>query len=698
MPSVQLLVIAVLALIAYSGSFHVPFVFDDESSIVANPAIRTLHGFLSGAGYAYNPRRFIGYLSFALNYKVGGLDVTGYHIVNLTIHVASAWLVYFLARLTLRTPFFGAETRLERALPLIAALLFVLHPVQTQAVTYVVQRLASLASMFYLLSVVCYIRARLFQEEQGRLVSMATMVLFLLSLAAALLAMRTKEIAATLPLVVALYEFSFFRADAKKKLFFLAPLFLTMLVVPLGMLHSGKPLGRLLSDVSELTRESHLISRGDYLLTQFSVVTTYVRLLLLPVNQNLDYDYPVYHSLFTPRVLFSFLFLAGLAGTAIYLYYRSGRARGAVSPDGTRCGSRSPAPEFRLIAFGIGWFFITLSIESSLIPITDVIFEHRLYLPSVGAFMALTTTALLIFPKAKAGPRIALVCLVLIGLTAVSWQRNQVWADPVRLWTDVIDKSPKKIRGYNNAATALIAKGEIGEAVEKLQAALTLDPGDAGTYRNLGAAFEKQGSLDQAIRQYDLSLALQPDNAYTLYNLGVAYDKKGLTERAAGYFLKALSLKEDYAEAHNNLGVLYAKLGRPDEAMAHFTSALRHYPDFLEASNNLAFALGRSGLIDKAIGQFRYSLDISRDNAQAHFNMAQAYSEKGSVDLALAEFRAASTLDPGNAAIHNKLGGAYLKSGAVQQAMEELETAIRLQPYNAVFRNDLANARSMSGR
>ncbi|HXW69470.1 MAG TPA: hypothetical protein VEJ88_07650, partial [Dissulfurispiraceae bacterium] len=169
-PFFHVILIILAGLIVYSNTFHVSFQFDDYYQLIGNPVIRSLDNFFSSSvGYDYNPRRFIGYLSFALNYHFGGLDVTGYHIVNLAIHIANSILVYFLVLLTFRTPYFTSydsrfTSHISRPLsdsrPLIAffsALLFAVHPVQTQAVTYIVQRFASLAAMFYLMSVVFYI-------------------------------------------------------------------------------------------------------------------------------------------------------------------------------------------------------------------------------------------------------------------------------------------------------------------------------------------------------------------------------------------------------------------------------------------------------------------------------------------------------------------------------------------------------------
>jgi protein O-mannosyl-transferase len=674
----HLAIIFLIGLLAYSNTFHAPFVFDDEGSITENPVIKNLHSFFfNGTGYRYNPRRFIGYLSIALNYRLGGLDVTGYHVFNLTVHIIAAWMLYFLVRLTLQTPFFGTRdsglvksnsTLHPSLVPLFIALLFVAHPVQTQAVTYIVQRLASLAAMFYLASLVCYVQARLRQERTGRLYDGRIILFSIASLIAAVLAMRTKEIAATFPLIVVLYEFSFFGTSTRKKLVFLIPLLLTVLIVPLGMIHSGKPIGELLSDVSEMARESRVISRGDYLLTQFSVIATYLRLLVLPFGQNLDYDYPIFHSLFTPRVFLSFLLLLALFAFAIYLYRRSESVERepvqdpspfTLHPSLLSTVHHSPFTALlRLIAFGILWFFVTLAVESSIIPISDVIFEHRLYLPSVGAFLAAATLFAITAQRFSPRARTMAGGTVIIVLAAVTWQRNQVWGSATSIWQDSAAKSPEKVRPRNNLANALTAQGRVDEANEQLRIALKLKPDNASALRNLGVTFEKKGLLDEAIEQYRLALNARPGDAYTHYNLGIAYAKKGLTELAIEQFLIAIQLNPDYSDAYNNLGVAY----------------------------------GNKGLIDEAIDQFRTALRLNPGSADAHNNLGFAYDNKGRMEEAVEEYHAALALQPDYADAYNNLGIVYSKRGAHDQAVELFQKAIALQPNNPKYRNNLANA------
>jgi hypothetical protein len=365
--------------------------------IEKNPVITSLDNFYSNTtGYEFNSRRFVTYLTFALNYRFGGYSVVGYHIFNLAIHLINALLVYTLVLLVFRTQVAqlphspgsamnAAEIRFRMA-ALFSALLFTAHPIQTQAVTYIYQRLTSLTTLFYLLSIVAYIKARLagLAAEQGAAsrARLKAAAFYLASLICAILAMKTKEIAFTLPLMIALFEFVFFRSGFKKKMIFILPLLMTLVIIPISMMGLHKPLGELLSDISERTRVQTDMSRWDYLMTQMRVVVTYVRLIFFPAGQNLDYDYPVYHSFFDPSVFFSFVFLALLAGLGVYFLRRAKReASGPGSPD------FPPIAPFyyRLAAFGIFWFFLALSVESSFIPIVDVIFEHRVYLPSVGA-------------------------------------------------------------------------------------------------------------------------------------------------------------------------------------------------------------------------------------------------------------------------------------------------------------------------
>ncbi len=374
--TLSLLAIIILGTIIYSNTFDASWHFDDHTAILENYGIRNL----KETALAVGASRWIGFTTFALNYHFGKLDVLGYHLVNICIHLLNAILVYFLVLLTLKTPCLkdSSLSRYSASLSLASALIFVAHPIQTQAVTYIVQRFASLATLFYLLSLVFFIKARLYNSEGKIFYSLPHLGCYLGSLLAAFLAMKTKEITITLPAIILLYEFCFFSPSLRaltKKLVYLIPFLLTFFIIPVGRygiglfgISSGTFIGiaEIGDVIGDATQETTAISRTDYLLTQFSVIATYIRLLLFPVNQNLDYDYPISHTLFEFPTIFSFLFLVSTVIFGVWMFKKS-----------------------RLISFGIFWFFITLSVESSIIPIRDVIFEHRVYLPSVGFFMFL---------------------------------------------------------------------------------------------------------------------------------------------------------------------------------------------------------------------------------------------------------------------------------------------------------------------
>jgi tetratricopeptide (TPR) repeat protein len=582
--------ICVLGVLVYSNTFDVPFHLDDRRNIVDNPLVKDF-------GYYVKPskaeehqlhnsfkNRYVGYLSFALNYKAHGLDVRGYHIVNVTVHVINALLLYLLVVLTLRTSHF-AGTPLEthsRAIALFSSLLFVSHPVQTQAVTYIVQRFACLATMFYLLSIVLYAKWRLGTVRSSEEIRppatgvRKSHLVYILSIACALLAMKTKQIAFTLPLVITLYEFSFFRTALRKRALYLVPLLLTMLVIPFSVMDLDSTLGEMIREVGEVPRTEE-ISRHDYMLTELRVVVTYLRLLVLPVKQNLDYDYPVYSSFFTPPVLLSFLFLLAHFTLGIYLFYKSGIMN--------RSAEIQPSPithySSRLIAFGILWFFITLSLESSIIPLYPI-YEHRLYLPSAGLIIALVSAFFVMSGRSESMRKGAAVFLIVLTVifACVTHARNSVWESDVGLWEDVVRKSPLKARGHYNLGKAYHEKGLVDESMEQYRTAILLRPNHVDAYNNLGLIYFKRGLTNKAIGLFRIALEMDPAHADLHYNLGIALKSSGRTDEALRHTQRAVVLKPDNYEAHFNLGMLYLEKGLKDRARREFQTTLRINPDY----------------------------------------------------------------------------------------------------------------------
>ena len=676
-------------IIAYSNSFHVPFIFDDEYSIRDNRVVHDIGNFLfSSTGYEYHRGRFIGYLTFALNYRLGGLDVTGYHIVNLAIHMACALLVYGLVALTFQTPIMKDSLLAPQAklIAFFSAALFVVHPIQTEAVTYIVQRLTSLAALFYVASLYCYVRFRLIAEgiepasggAKGKYrhlfrLQAPTVWFYSISIISAILAMKTKEIAFTLPFIVVLYELVFFGSgNLIKRTLWALPLLATVVIIPLTMLKItsivSQPLGKVLSDVSQVTVVQSSVTRWEYLMTEFPVIVTYIRLLFFPAGQNLDYDYPVYRSFFYPQVMLSFLFLVALFGLGIYLVLRTeGRGLRAKREDqnsdlsaqslvpGTQSSvlasqSSALSPAFRLMGFGILWFFITLSVESSIIPITDVLYEHRVYLPSIGMIICTVTGAFLLREKVRS-PRAGRVIIVMLALaigvlSVATYLRNEVWGDSIRMWKDITAKSPAKERPHYNLGHLYQLQNRFDDAIKQYQLALKLKL-DADAYNNLGLIYRDRKMPDKAMEQYMLAVKLKPDMPEVYYNLGNIYKDRNMPEKAIECYQAAIALRPDYMEAHLNLGgVIYQAHKVPDKAIEEYLIALKLKPDCAEAYNNLGVIYESLNMPDKAIEEYLIAIKLKPDYIEAHNNLGDIYLKTGRMENARRELMRVLKIEP----------------------------------------------------
>ena len=561
----QCAIIIIIGAAIYAGTFNAPFNFDDEIYLVKNPAIKDFGFFLDSSrldgitidrdvkhNFILRP---VAYLSFALNFSLHSLDVRGYHFVNLLLHIANALLVYRFLGLTLRTPYMVERLRTGivssfALLPLGGALLFVSHPLQTQAVTYIIQRFVPLGCFFFLGALVLYAQAR-FNESRPR-----SAVLLALSFVATLLAMNTKETSFTLPVVLMLYEFMFFQGEAKKRLLRLLPFLATMALIPWTVIElaqsaetaSSSPLG----DPTNLVNFSG-VSRWDYLMTQFGVITTYLRLLFFPVGQSLDHDWSLAPHFLSLQVVLPLLVLLALFGTALHLW------RLSASPDHAN-------PWSRVVAFGIFWFFVTISVESSIVPLEDLLVEHRIYLPSVGFFTALLGVIALLVTKHALKLAQTVLAAVIALLSVLTIQRNILWTDNVAIWRDAVAKGGGKNRPYNNLGYWLNQAGRHEEAVAVLQKGLELHPDYVKMYMNLGVALSGLNRLDEAIAVNRTALERAPDNPRIANNLATLYLRQGMVPEGHALLLKALELNPKYGNAYYNLGCMMVQEARLDEA------------------------------------------------------------------------------------------------------------------------------------
>lgn len=498
---IAIIAISLLVTILYSGTLDAPFVFDDIPNIKENPFIR-LTDFkldkLSDVVFKIPAsNRPVANISFAINYYFGEYDVLGYHVVNILIHIINGILVYLLIS-TLLTQVSELPTRqtarfntdLIPVAPLFAALLFVSHPVQTQSVTYVVQRMTSLAVMFSLLSLVLYTQGRL------RHTGLKRGAFFTLCFISWVIALGAKEIAAPMPVLIFLYEWYFFQDMEvqwlRRNIKYVIGL--ALIFGFLGLIYLGdNPVDRVSSGYA-----ARDFTMSERVLTQFRVVVFYMSLLLFPhpSRLNLIHHIPISQSLLEPiTTLFSFFVILGMALFAVYVRRRH-----------------------RLISFGILWFLITLALESSILSL-DIIFEHRLYLPSVGFSILASCLFSSVLPKGRRATIIISMGIILF-LCAGTYVRNKIWTTPLTLWTDVLSKNPSSFKAHTNLGKVLARKGFIDEAIEQYRAGLSINANYIVAHHNLGLALVKKGLVDEAIRHYRAALRIESGYADAHTSLG----------------------------------------------------------------------------------------------------------------------------------------------------------------------------------
>jgi tetratricopeptide (TPR) repeat protein len=560
-----LLVLCVLGGAVYWNTLDSPFILDDAPNIEENPHIQlsriSLGGLWSAGFDSPSSSRPVSNVSFALNYYFGKRDVTGYHIVNIAIHLITGILVYLVARITLQLlattrghP--GIRERDKEIIAFFAALLFIAHPLQTQAVTYVVQRMTSMAAMFYLLSLLLFLHGRI---RRGG----ARGALWALALASWLLALGSKQIAATLPVILFLYEFTFFqdldRGWLRRNLRIPAAVAVVSAIAVIAYLE-GDP-SRILGSYA-----SRDFTMGERVLTQLRVVFFYLGLAFLPLPSrlNLLHEFSTSHSLVDPlTTLASLVGLVALLALALLL-----------------------AKRWRLASFCILWFLIHLAIESSIIGL-EMVFEHRLYLPMVGVSLLASYGLFRAFGERRASA-VAVAATLVLCLGAGTALRNRTWGDRVSFWSDVVAKNPRSPRAHNSLGRAFEQEQRLEEAVAEFREALRLAPDHTEAHYNLGTTAYSLGRIDEAIRHYEDALRTNPDYAKAHNNLAAALVREGRFDEAIRHLSETLRIDPYHANAHFNLAVLLEKKGRAAEAMSHYSAVLRIDPDDAEARRRLA--------------------------------------------------------------------------------------------------------------
>jgi len=564
----QIILIICSICFCYFHTFDVPFYYDDYLSILGNVAIQEFN--LHNLWEQYSAR-FIGYITFALNYRVHGFNIFGYHLLNIAIHIANSILVFFICKLLLSTPLIAKNTpsNLKKWFPLFCALLFALHPLQIQAITYITQRLASLSAFFYLVSIYCFLKARSGNSNKIQL------IFAICTISAFLLAFFTKQNALTAPLIWLIIDIVCFPQNINRHIgIFTFGIFSCVLAYICIPLISDQTLFQF---IDQKTRETTLFSRKEYFLVQMHVILDYIIKFFAPYELTLNYEFD------TPQ---SFLQLSTLSKTFIHF---------SLLSFGILFVRKLP-----LVSLGIFFYYASHLIESSVIPIRDFGFDHRTYLPNFGLCIAtswIMAKLLAIHPTRNLATAIIFLFTILAILT---WQRNNTWRDPIAFFTSETKVLPDSFRAHCFLGQSYFESGRTSEALSTYEKAWQMRSNDVqrgnntmqSCATNFASTLQQEGDLRRALTLIN-SLNLNDftaENRSKIYNtLGNIYALRNSFSRAQEYYERGLELVPSSTEVLSNLAKLKILTGELQTSLNLFQQLKEVDPDNEDARIGLEY-------------------------------------------------------------------------------------------------------------
>lgn len=717
------IVAAVLAIsigAVYGRALNVPFIYDDDATIVRNPSIVSLWPIIGTQGHAgpLNPApdlptsgRPLVNLSFAINYAFGGLNPIGYHLVNVVIHFLTSLLVWAIVRRTLLLPYFANRFATSANwLAFAVAMLWALHPLHTEAVIYATQRTELMMAVFYLATLYCSLRhwltfplpfsegpgegssSRPQRKKKDNKISVAAphrTTWLTLAILACLAGMASKEVMVSAPLMVLLFDRTFISGSFASALRRSWPLYASLATtwILLAFLMVNAPHG-------ETAGFGLRIPTHVWWLTQTKIFLMYLKLAVWPWPLLVYYEFPQLETFAAAWMYVLPVLVLGIA-TLVLLWQN------------------------RPLGYLATWVFVILS-PTSLVPIvTEVAAERRMYLPLAAIVVLAVFGGWLLAEKvgqSLRGPakkssatvkqqgsgvllRVVLPAFVVAVLFAlVDVKRLNAYRDEKTLWREVIHHQPDNVVAHNNLSDLLIHAGLLSEAVSATQELLDLKPDQPVTLNNLGVALTQMGRHAEAAEKLQRAVQLKPDYADAHNNLGLALTNTGRHEEAIKEFEKTLALQPNHPNAIFNKGIALTNMGRYPEAIEQYERVLRLQPNLTNARTNLGVTLSLSGKNPQAIEQFQLVLKADPDNIDAHNNLGLISSAAGQSDDGIRHFEQALRLGAHRSDIHHNLAEMYRHVGRTGDAIQHYQAAVRLRPDDMQAAINLAQTLASANR
>jgi tetratricopeptide (TPR) repeat protein len=666
--------------LAYGNSLANPFVFDDVPQIKENQSLRQLWPL---GTFLHESRRPVAMYSLAVNYYFGGLDPRGYHLVNIGLHVLAGLVLFGLVRRTLLGPKMGDRYGASATpIAFAAALLWLVHPLATQAVDCTIQRMEVLMALFYLLTL--YALARSTQGPGQSWWAGLTIV-------ACALGMLSKEVMVTAPCVALLYDRTFlagsWRAALRRRWGLYLALTSTWAIYPLlGLQELSGP------SSASLGVDLWHVTRTQYLLNQPLVILHYLRLAVWPAPLIVDYGWrPV--SAVLPLVSAAIALLA-LTSLIVWALWR-----------GWAVGFLGAA------------FLLILAPTSSVIPLPDLCVEHRMYLPLAAVVVLVVCAGHRLgrtwVSRWHAGPAdrpmahlapAGIVAILAVILAGTTYGRNRAYQSELSLWQDTVAKSPDNPRAHCNLGLPLAQAGREAEALRQNELAVALRPDYPEAQYDLAVLLERQGRGAEALQHYAKAVGLKRDTAGPENSLGLTLAQQGRYEEAITHYAQALRLQPGLAEAQYNWGLALAALGRVPQAITHYEQAARLDPKMAQAQHAWALALAGMGQFEQALPHYAKAQQLEPQQADVQYNWAVALGALAQRPEAIAHYQQALRLRPDYLAAHNNLAWLLATGGRAQDGdagaavAHALRACALTQNRNPVCLSTLSAAYASAGR
>lgn len=567
--SISWSVIIVLGIVLYGFTLGFPFVFDSAVYLKNNPLLSTSGLFrdlldtdkllskyllqLEYIDYVFSlALRPVAYFTFRFNYLIGGFNPVGYQVVNITIHISNAIMLYELLRCIIRQRVNSPESINNQInIPFFAALLFLVHPLQTESVTLVIQRFTSLGTFFYLAAMLLYLKSKVVENVLPK------RWLYISSIMALILGLFTKEIVITLPVALVMVDLILLRRPWRRTLLLLSPHLACMSLIPIRLLFIADKVKEYNIDTTMIVGGAY--TRYEYAVTQLRVVLSYIRLFILPYNQNIDHDYPLFRMLLHPEIIISILIWVCILFAGVQLLRRKERS---LCTD--------------LAGFSIFWFIISISPSSSVIPLTDLMLEHHTYLPSL-AFCTGSTAYLghLFNDRSQHQRNVAIsgLCLVVIVFGVLTVRRNYDYKSGISIYSETVKRSPDKARPNYGLGGAYIGESQFEKGIPYLNKALKLNPDYLGAYLSLGESYRLLNRPQEAVELYTQYLRTHKVERRILMNLAWTYANSGKPVEAIEVMKLLLSITKNEAQMLSFMAELYLRTGNIREAQNYIGQA-----------------------------------------------------------------------------------------------------------------------------